>query len=532
MHQFWLWVLACLLTSTVPASSVLAQRTPQASKPDQATIELLQRRVPELMKEAEVPGLALALIRDGRTYWIHNFGVRDAKTGQPVTDETIFEAASLSKPVFAYGVLKLVDSGKLHLDKPLSAYLAKPYIQNDPRLDKITARIVLSHRTGFPNWRGNANALTIRFTPGERFSYSGEGFVYLQKVVEQLTAKPLNEYMQETVFGPLGMTSSSYVWRPDYDARTAAGHDSGGEPGEKDKPKDANAAASLHTTAGDYARFLEALLEGKGLRAETWKEMEKPQVAVDPECTNCTDRTLKGLSKNVFWGLGVGIQQTPDGESLWHWGDNGAFKAYMVVYAKQKFGLVMFANGQNGLSIAQEIVHQAIGGELPAFRWIKYDAYDSAAMKFARATRQQGPRAAIAEYRPALMRGDVSEDSINSLGYQLIGQKKPEEALRIFQLNVQLHPDSWNAYDSLGEAYMNHGDKELAIQNYQKSLELNPRNTGAEKALKKLKEEPGDKELQQKPAGSDTAKKELDERSRQQRLASYLNNLRTGRCNA
>jgi CubicO group peptidase (beta-lactamase class C family) len=294
--------------------------------------------------------------------------------------------------------------------------------------------------------------------------------------------------MQEAMFGPLGMTSSSYVWRGDYDARTATGHDGGGEPGEKYKPKEANAAASLHTTAADYARFLEALLEGKGLKPETLREMEKPQVAVDPECTNCTDREPKELSKNLFWGLGVGIQQTRDGESLWHWGDNGAFKAYMVVYPKQKIGLVMFANGENGLSIAEEIVERAIGGEQPAFGWIKYDTYSSPAILFAKAARKQGARATIAEFRPALMRGDISEDSINSIGYQLLGQKKPEDALRIFQLNVMLHPDSWNAYDSLGEAYMNHGDKELAIQNYQRSLELNPKNTGAEKMLKKLRE--------------------------------------------
>jgi CubicO group peptidase (beta-lactamase class C family) len=489
MHRLWLWLITCVLLLT-SAPAVVGQRAAEATKPDRATIEVLQKKVPELMKEAELPGLALALIRDGKTYGIQNFGVRDSKTGQPVTDETIFEAASLSKPIFAYGVLKLGDSGKLDLDKPLSAYLPKPYIEGDPRLDKITARVVMSHRTGFPNWRGNGNALTIRFTPGERFSYSGEGFVYLQKVVEHVTGKSLNEYMQETVFGPLGMTSSSYVWRADYDARTATGHDGGGQPQEKYKPKEANAAATLHITAGDYARFLEALLEGKGLKPETLKEIEKPQVAVDPECTNCTDRAPKELSKSVFWGLGVGIQETHDGESLWHWGDNGAFKAYMVVYPKQKFGMVMFANGENGLSIAREIVGAAIGGEQPAFSWIKYDTYDSPAMMFAKAARTQGARAAIAGFRPALMRGDVSEVSINSIGYQLIGQKKLEEALRIFQLNVQLHPDSWNAYDSLGEAYMNHGDRELAIQNYEKSLELNPQNSGAAKMLKKLNEEP------------------------------------------
>ena len=205
--------------------------------------------------------MSLALIRDGKTYWLHSFGVKDERTKQPVTQDTIFEAASLSKPVFAYGVLKLLEEGKLDLDTPLTKYLPQRYSAGDDRLDKITARIVLIHRTGFKNWRPDEGDLKIYFTPGERFSYSGEGFVYLQKVVQQITAKKLNDYMAEAVFIPLEMTSSSYIWRPDYDSRTATGHNEDGQPGDKHKPSDANAAASLHTTAADDARFVEAILK-------------------------------------------------------------------------------------------------------------------------------------------------------------------------------------------------------------------------------------------------------------------------------
>lgn len=289
-----------LLPQLLPADTSADQQAPALHKPDSKTIADLEQQVPELLKQAAVPGMSLALIRDGKTYWLPAFGVRDAGSAQPVTDSTIFEAASLSKPVFAYGVLKLVDQGKLDLDQPLSKYLPKPYIDGDPRLDKITARYVLSHRTGFPNWRGDGDSLTIHFTPGERFSYSGEGFVYLQKVVEQVTGKSLNDYMTGAVFDPLHMTSSSYVWRPDFDSRTALPHDAAGQPSEKWKPKEANAASSLQTTAGDYALFVEALLNGIGLKPATLREMEKSQIAVDPECTNCTGRAPKELSKTSF----------------------------------------------------------------------------------------------------------------------------------------------------------------------------------------------------------------------------------------
>ncbi len=335
-----------------------------------ATIQQLERDIPELMRKYGVPGLSIALIRGGKATWVHAFGIKEAGTGRPVNVETVFEAASLSKPVFAYGVLKLVEQGKLELDVPLTTYLPKPYITGDERLAKITARIVLSHRTGFPNWR-DGDSLPIYFTPGERFSYSGEGYIYLQRVVEQITGKPLNEYMTEAVFTPLGMTSSSYVWRPDFDAVTATGHDSGGKAVELWKPKEALTASSLNTTAKDYARFVEAVLNGKGLKPATLREMETPQIPLDPECRICLKHEPKQLSTNLFWGLGWGIDRKDGTDVLWHWGDNGAFKAFVMAEPKSKSGVVMFANSENGLELAKPVVDEAMGEESLAFEWLK-----------------------------------------------------------------------------------------------------------------------------------------------------------------
>src|SRR5271163_2080685 len=250
----------------LPFFSPMLRAKKEPTAPAGATILQLERDVPELMKKDGVPGLAMVVIRNGKTTWVHGFGIKETTTGQPVTVETVFEAASLSKPVFAYGVLKLVEQGKLGLDVPLTTYLPKPYIAGDERLAKITARIVLSHRTGFPNWRGDDGLLPIYFSPGERFSYSGEGYIYLQHVVAQITGKPLDVYTDEVVFKPSGMTNTSYVWRPDFDARTATGHHSDGKPAELWKPKEAGAASTLNTTAKDYALFVEAVLNGKGLK--------------------------------------------------------------------------------------------------------------------------------------------------------------------------------------------------------------------------------------------------------------------------
>jgi tetratricopeptide (TPR) repeat protein len=143
-------------------------------------------------------------------------------------------------------------------------------------------------------------------------------------------------------------------------------------------------------------------------------------------------------------------------------------------------------NGENGLSILASVLQTAVGGEQPALHWLKYDSYDSPAMQFAKTAREKGAAVAINEFQPVLMRGDISEDSINNVGYQLSSLNKTADAIRIFQLNVQLHPQSWNVYDSLGEAFMKNGDKQLAIQNYTKSLDLNPKNNNATQMLKKL----------------------------------------------
>src|SRR5688572_10077740 len=173
----------------------------------------LERTIPRLMTEGEVPGLQIALIRGGKVDWIKSFGVKNAETGGAVTDGTIFEAASLSKPVFAYAVMKLVEAGRLDLDKPLQSYLSEPYLKDDERINRITERMALDHTTGFQNESRPGQPLKINFAPGERFSYSGEGMLFLQRVLEKITGEKFDAFMRRTVFEPLGMTSSSYEWQ-------------------------------------------------------------------------------------------------------------------------------------------------------------------------------------------------------------------------------------------------------------------------------------------------------------------------------
>jgi CubicO group peptidase (beta-lactamase class C family) len=448
----------------------------------------LEALIPRLLSDGDVPGLSIALLRDGKVAWHQGFGLANAATKDPVTDDSVFEAASLSKPVFAYAVLKLVDAGTLTLDTPLVKYMPSPYdVGEDPRVQQITARHVLSHTTGFPNWRPQGQALKIHFTPGERFSYSGEGYGYLAKVIEHLTGEALEPLMRRLVFDPLGMTSSSYAWQDRYAMVKVFNHNRIGVTTVQRRPTTPHPAASLHTTAEDYCKFVAAILNGTGLKKETLRAMLSPQSRPNEVGPNTIDRPLKSPSRNLSWGLGWGLQRNADGTAFWHWGDNGDNRAFIVAYPKFKTGAVVFTDGANGLSIMPPILAEAVGGKYDAFAWLEVEPIDSPARVLLKSILAKGGNEALKEMRDQRIGLQIDETQMNRIGYDLMSMKKMQDAIEVFKLNVERFPQSWNVYDSLGEAYMRNGDREPAIRNYERSIELNPKNTGGIEALKKLR---------------------------------------------
>ena len=259
-------ILTLILVLLIASLSLIAQKNSSGgdAKSSKETIQRLKANLPKLMSKADVPGLSVALICGGKLVWFDGFGTKNSDTGEPVAKTTIFEVASLSKPVFAYATLKLVDQGKIDLDTPLNKYLGNNYdVGDDARLTLITVRRVLSHSSGFPNWRRprKSKTLPINFTPGEKFSYSGEGFVYLSKVIEKITKTKFEIYIEKEVFAPLGMTNSSFVWKADYGRSKTFNHNALGNPTKRRENRPANAAASLHTTAEDYSKFMIAALK-------------------------------------------------------------------------------------------------------------------------------------------------------------------------------------------------------------------------------------------------------------------------------
>jgi CubicO group peptidase (beta-lactamase class C family) len=431
------------------------------------TAQPLDQVIPRLMRDGDVPGVSIAVIRNRRIAWDRAFGVANAETRVPLKRDAIFESASLGKPVFAYAVLRLADARVLSLDVPLAQYLDEPV--SDPRMKTITARMVLTHTTGYQNEVMPGQTLRVHFDPGTRFSYSGAGFLHLQRVVESLTHEPLPALMQRLVFAPLGMRDSGYVWQPQYERRKVYGHTFAGTVNERRRPATAT-VATLHTTTRDYARFMIALMSDTKMLAT--------QVPVDAFRHTCLTPCSGTMSTSLSWSLGVGIEKTASGTAFWHWGENHGDTHTFMMARDDGSGVVVFTNSGNGHSIMPELVAAVLGGEHPAFAWMGYESY--------RAPARQTLRAILARGLKTNDLDVLTEAQINTIGYALLARRRLDDAIAVLQRNAHRFPESANAHDSLGEAWMTAGNRANAIASYRRSLELDPRNTNAAAMLQKL----------------------------------------------
>jgi CubicO group peptidase (beta-lactamase class C family) len=347
--------------------------------PSSFETELLQ-----MMGVAPVPGAVIGVVQNGSPAWFRPLGFSSLETKTPVTRETLFQAASLTKQVIAYAAFALREQGKLDFDRTLVSYVDD---LPDESARQVTLRHVLSHSSGFPNWRSEAgNQLVPEFAPGSRFQYSGEGFFYLQRILEHITGRGLCEIVDDMVFKPLGMTSSSMIWKPELADRYALPHDRRGELRKNwDKtPKRLheiakqrgqtvtawryadyesatreagdpalpnlmlpNGAASLVTNAPDYARFLAAAIRNP--------DIGKEQIRIRP---------------SLGWGLGWGIERVGAREYVWQWGDNGGYKNFAVAEPARGVGVFVFTNGDSGARVYDRVVTHATGHDHPALFWV------------------------------------------------------------------------------------------------------------------------------------------------------------------
>jgi CubicO group peptidase (beta-lactamase class C family) len=340
----------------------------------------------DVLAMSGVPGMTIAIVEDGEIRQSIALGLRNIARNAPMAPDTVTAAASLGKPLFAAIALMLASEGRIDLDKPL-AEQAELQLPSDNAARRVTARHVLSHSTGFPNWRRRAEPLASAFEPGARFGYSGEGFYLLQDLAEQRTGMSVEQLMRTRLFSPLGMSRTATVWQERFADNFATGYSpdrSAGSTPEDDAGRFApavreigrsldawhvadalravsiarpagpaiplyalpNIAGSILTTAPDYARFL----LGAVMRTPNGMDVRLHAQMLTPQTT---------INDRLSWGLGWGLERSGAGTYAWHWGDNGIYKNFVLVDLARARGVAVFTNSNLGFKAYDRAVRAA-----------------------------------------------------------------------------------------------------------------------------------------------------------------------------
>jgi CubicO group peptidase (beta-lactamase class C family) len=335
-----------------------------------------------LMKQADVPGLALALIDRGRPVYVKAYGFRNVADAKPLQTDTILYGASLTKLAFASMVMQLVDEHRLDLDKPIAELLPKPLpdypkyaeLSADPRWTKITPRMLLDHTAGFPNFRfiNPDGKLDFKFDPGTRYAYSGEGINLLQFVLETGLGLDVGKEMQKRVFDRYGMTRTSMTWRDDFAGNAADGYAEDGKAEGHHARGSVRAAGSMDTTIADYVAFLAAFVRGEGLSPAARKEMVRPQVAITaahqfPTLESAVDPTLRDV--HLASALGSVVFRGPQGPAFYKGGhDDFTDNLAICVEARQRC-IVLLSNSVHAEKIYPQLVKDVWGDSGLPWRW-------------------------------------------------------------------------------------------------------------------------------------------------------------------
>ncbi|MEO1031153.1 MAG: serine hydrolase domain-containing protein [Bacteroidota bacterium] len=344
------YIIALAIILTV---SVFGQENSTLIKvPNGNTIssKALNEYIEKTMDSLELPGLSIAIVNDDKIAYHNTFGVKNLKTKDPVTKQTIFEGASLSKPLFAYFLMKMAEKGQIDLDQPIYPYL-EPIFQEgtveETSLDYykiLTPRIILSHGTGIPNWV-KGEPIKIAFKPGTDFSYSGEAYQHLGaafslKLDIDWGSKLDALFIKEAAL-PIGMDRTLYTWDSKYESSVANGHIKGQVNPNINRFKKVGPGFSLHSNAEDYAMFLIEMMNPKNITKATRDEMLKEHNHFRE------DNTLLKETGQTGWGLGFAQKPTSNGLMHLHTGNNQDFQAYTMFIPEQNYGFVMFANSDN-----------------------------------------------------------------------------------------------------------------------------------------------------------------------------------------
>ncbi len=379
-------------TAVLAFSLALAPaQPPSIPRPDGSLITPAQidSTVTQLIQAAHVTGAGVAIVHHGHVAYLKAYGWRDTEKNLPLTPDSVMTSASLSKSAFAVLVMSLVQQRVLSLDTPIAAYLPRPLpsypayadLQGDDRWKKLTLRILLSHTSGFANFRGleDDRKLRFHFDPGTRYAYSGEGIQLAQFVFETVTGKSLTVLMDQNLDRPLGMTRTSMIWEPRFESDFANGYDEYGRSLGPEHRASPAAAGSMQTTLRDYAAFLSALLRSKPLGIPATGELFNRQIAIhsahqfpslSPQTTTANDPI------RLSYGLGWGIYLSPYGKAFFKEGHDEGWRHLALCFRQHGDGILILTNSSNGEGIFKPLVDALLGPTLFPFDWEGYTPYN------------------------------------------------------------------------------------------------------------------------------------------------------------
>lgn len=319
----------------------------------------LDATMPSLLARYHVPAAAIGYVDHGRVMWTRTYG--ESRRGVVTDAHTLFNVASLTKPITAEVVMRLVSQGTLALDAPMTPAYVDPDLAGDARADRLTLRMALQHRTGLPNWRAQtANVLRFVAEPGTQFHYSGEGYTYAARYAEKATGVPFEELARREVFEPLGMNETHYVFSPDYRTRAARPHDAQGHEIWPTLRLEYSGACCLFTTIGDYSKLLAAVMDDRALRPVVRDErFRRDPARKDELCVGDDGLPAAICPPYAALGLGWFVFGFPGETVVNHTGTNEGERSAAFFVPEKGIGLVVLTNGANGARIVRDVTHAA-----------------------------------------------------------------------------------------------------------------------------------------------------------------------------
>ena len=430
---------------------------------------------------------------NGKVIFKKGFGLANMEWNIPNQSDTKFRLGSITKQFTAFLIVKLAEEGKIKLDVPITTYLPDYPKENG---DKITIHHLLTHTSGIPNYNSTSNFLKVKsrnpyspqdfvktfdklpleFKPGEKFNYSNSGYFLLGYIIEKITGKTYEQYLQETILTPLNLVNTGFDHSEIILKNRASGYEKQGKNFVNSSFIDMSipyAAGSLYSTVEDLYLWDQALYGNKILSEKSMESLFKPYI-----------KSWGDESYGYGWSLeDVTIQGKGKLKIIEHGGGINGFNTIISRVPADK-NLVVLLNNTGGTVLGE--MNEAIRNIL--YNQSYNQAKKSMALELLEIFKEKGTGAGVDTYKK--LKADptygIKEGDMNNAGYQLLQTGKKKEAIEIFKINVEAFPKSGNVYDSLGEAYLADGDKKLALANYSKSVELDPSNENGKKVLEEL----------------------------------------------